>query len=152
MDGLHHLFPLADGARHGLLAENVLPGLGGLHGHDAVPVGRRGNVDNVHVGVVNQVAPVRVGLQAGSKLLHAGIQCPAQVILVHVAHSHQAATPVAGKVEAAHAYSAGAYDAPRKLVAGRHVAVVSAHFPQHFPRQNGKQANPGRSLFDKTSS
>ena len=107
---------------------------------------------NVHVDVVHQVSPVRIGLQMRVKLFHAGIQRLAQVILVHVAHRHQPAALVTGKVEAAHAYASRAYNAPRQLVAGCHKVVVSPHLSEHFPRKDGEQADAGRRLLDKASS
>ena len=73
LDHLAHAPSLADRARHGLLAPDVLAGLRGHHALYAVPVRRRADVDDVHAGVVDELDEVPVRLDASpSRLLRRG--------------------------------------------------------------------------------
>ena len=133
--GLDDALALADGARHGLLAPDVLAGARRLDGHDAVPVRRRGDVDDVDVRVGDQVAEVGVGLQGLTKLLLAQLDAALEVTAVDVAHRHQPALLGAGEVVAALADAAHADDALGELVA-RGDEVRAA---EHVARDDGQQ-------------
>ncbi len=50
IDGFHDPFPFTDGSGHGFFTPYVFPCLGSHDRHDAMPVRRSGNVDNVDVG------------------------------------------------------------------------------------------------------
>ena len=147
--GLHHLLSFADGTGHGFLAENVLAGPGGLHGHDAVPVGRGGNVHDVHVGIVDEVTEVVIGGEGGAKTLLAGLDSSVQMALIHVADGYEAAFFIAGKVQGRHADAAHADDTPCELVAGSHIFLVAAQGTENVSGQNGKGRYGRARFFDK---
>ena len=52
---------LGDVLGAGLLAVDVLAGLRRMHGHQAVPVGPRGNQHGVHIGLIEEFAEVVIG-------------------------------------------------------------------------------------------
>ena len=145
-DGLHHALALADGARHRLLAPDVLAGLGCLDGHDAVPVGRGGDVYDVDVGVGDQIPVVVIAFEGLVELLAAQRDGAFEVFAVDVADRHQAACIVGGEVIAALADAAHADDALRELVARGDEFGASEHAARH----DGQQRQPA-CLFQKIS-
>ena len=145
-DGLHHALALADGARHRLLAPDVLAGLGRLDGHDAVPVGRGGDVYDVDVGVGDQIPVVVIAFEGLVELLAAQRDGAFEVFAVDVADRHQAACIVGGEMIAALADAAHADDALRELVARGDEFGASEHAARH----DGQQRQPA-CLFQKIS-
>ena len=127
---------LADGARHGLLTPDVLAGLGGLDGHDAVPVGRRGDVHHVDIGVTDQVAKVGIGFHALVQIVLCRIDSAAQVLGIDIADRRQPTRRAAREVRRGTANAAYADDAFRELVTRRN-EFCSA---QYVSRHNGEQA------------
>ena len=97
LNGLHDLLPFGDGARHGLLAPDVLAGLRSGDGDEAMPVRRRGNVHNVDVVALENFAKILVALDA----LAAHFERPLEVIGVYVAHGHETRSGV-GQVPLPH--------------------------------------------------
>ena len=145
-DGLDDALALADGACHGFLAPDVLAGLGSLDGHDAVPVGRGGDVYDIDIRVGDQVAVEVVGFQRLAELAPAQLRGAPEVVAVHVADGHQPAFGCAGEVVAAAADAADADDALGELVA-RGDASGSA---QHPPRDDGEERG-GTRRFQEVS-
>ena len=74
-------------------------------------------MDDVHIGVMDQVAPVMISLEFCSEPLLTLLDRVVQVVLVHVADCHQAATLVACEVEIGHSDSSDSDDASGHLVA-----------------------------------
>ena len=109
-------------------------------------------MDDVHVGVVHQVAPVMVGLEFRAEALLSGLQRVVQVLLVHIADRHEAAALVAGEMQAGHADTTGTDDAARHLVTRRDDVLAAAHRTENLPRQHREQGHARRRLLDKTSS
>ena len=84
--GLDHLAALKNVMAGRLLHVNVLARLARPDGRQRVPVVRHGDGDRVHVLVLQQLADVRIGLDAVAELLGFGLQD----VPVHVAEGHQA--------------------------------------------------------------
>ena len=72
LNDLADALALANGARHRLFAPYVLARLRGHHALDAVPVGRRADVDNVDAWVVDQLYEVLVALDLAPAALLGG--------------------------------------------------------------------------------
>ena len=134
-DGLHHALALADGARHRLLAPDVLARLGRFDGHQPVPVGRGGDVYDVYVGGGDQVAVVVIGFELLAELLAAQRHGAVEVVPVNVADRHQPALLGAGEVVAALADAAHADDAFGELVARGDEFRASEHAARHDGQQ-----------------
>ena len=96
--GFFNALTFADGTGHGLFAEDVLSCIGSLNRHDTVPVGRSGNVNDIHIGIVNQFTEVVVGLYCFVPVLLGCRNGRIQVFLVNIAHCNHTAALVADKV------------------------------------------------------
>ena len=135
LDGLHDALALADGAGHRFLAPDVLAGLRGLDGHDAVPVRGRGDMDDVDIGVGDQAAEIAIGLQRLVETLFAQVERALEMLAVDVADRHQTALLGAGEMVAALADAADADDAFGELVARRHVFRAAEHMARDDRQQ-----------------
>ena len=135
LDGLHDALALADGTGHRFLAPDVLAGLGGLNGHDAVPVGRGGDVYDVDVGVGDQIPVVVIAFEGLVELLAAQRDGAFEVFAVDVADRHQTALLGAGEMVAALADAPDADDAFGELVARRHVFRAAEHMARDDRQQ-----------------
>ena len=135
LHGLLNPLALADGARHRFLAPDVLAGLGGLNGHDAVPVRGRGDMDDVDIGVGDQAAEIAIGLQRLVETLFAQVERALEMLAVDVADRHQTALLGAGEMVAALADAADADDAFGELVARRHVFRAAEHMARDDRQQ-----------------
>ncbi len=127
--GFHHAFSFANSTGHGFFAENVFPRLGCFNCHNAVPMGWRGNMNDIHVLVENQIAKIVIKgyfvfYQSGGLI---------QVVFVHIAHGHYTRT-VVGNVIASHA--ANTDNSFRQLVTGSYHTST-----QHITRHNGQQCH-----------
>ena len=147
LDGFDHAAALADGARHGFLAPDVLARARGFDGHDAVPVGRRGDVHDVDVGVGDQVAVVFVGLERLVEFLVSQFDGRTEMSSVDVADGHQPAAFVAGEVVFAFADAAHPDDALGELVARSHVVGTAEHTARH----DGQQRRTAQQLDEVSS-
>ena len=127
LHGFFHTFAFADGACHGFLAEDVLSGIGSFDGHDAVPMGWGGNVDDVNTWVVDELAEVVISFHLVAPLLLGSSDGGVKVFLVNVAKCHESAALVAGEVVAGATDAAHADQASCQLVTGGDVVVVASH-------------------------
>ena len=122
LDVFHDAAALADGAGHGLLAPDVLAGAGGHDALDGVPVGRGADVDDVDVGVLEELDEVLVGLDlAPAGLLGAG-EAVFDAGLVGVAEADEARA-LEAEVVAAVGDAAEADEGARDLVGGGGLAA-----------------------------
>ena len=113
LHGFFHPFPLADGAGHRLLAEDVLAGIGCFHRHDTVPVGGCGNVYYVYIRVVDEVAEIVVCLGRDVPFCLGCFHGRIQVFLVHIAQRHHAAAFVVHEMQVATSDASHADNATR---------------------------------------
>ena len=93
-----HAFAFTDGTCHGFFAEDILPGIGGNDGHQAVPMGWGSDVNDIYIGVVDEFAEVMIGFQLFAPFLLGRSDCRIEVLLVNVAESHETAVLVADKM------------------------------------------------------
>ena len=98
LHSLFHAFALADCARHGFFAEDVLACIGGDDRHESVPMGWCGDVNDVDIGVVNQFAEVVIGFDVVAPLLLGGTDSRVEMLLIHVAKGNETAVLVADEV------------------------------------------------------
>ncbi len=141
-DGGDHGFAFADGAGHRLFAPDILAGLGGLDGHDGVPVGRGGDMDDINVLAGEHFAEIAVTFAIGPAFLHRGIE----VVLVDIAHGEE----LAGGVDAfdvAQAHAAGADDGAGEHLAGGDVAGT----PQQPAGDDVEGGKGGEGCFEEVS-
>ena len=133
-DGFHDPLAFPDRSGHGLLAPDVFSGPRGFHGHDAVPVGRCGDVDDVDFGKLDEFAVVVEGLHTSTHHLPGFLE----VVLVDIAEGHDACAFV-GDVSPSH--TAGPDDALGELVARWDVS-----FAEHVSRNDEEACRSGRGV------
>ena len=112
-------------------------------------MGRRRDVDDVHVRVVHEVPPVGVGGECRIEPALAGFDRVVKVVLVDVANRHEPALLVTGEMERGHADASDADDAPCKLVAGGHEPFVSAHGTENVPGKQGESGDAGACFLEE---
>ncbi len=127
LHGFHHLLTLADGTRHGLLAPDVLTCLSSLDSHQGVPVRRRGDVDDIDVGVVDEVAEVSVGLDLHAQAVLGLSDSLLQMVGVAIAERHETATLIAGEMITAASDTSDADNTLRKLIARSDMLGTTQH-------------------------
>ena len=147
-----YLLTFPDGPRHRFFAEYILAGPGGFHRHESVPVRRSGDMDYVHVRVMDEVAPVAVGLEFLSELFLSLGQGVVEMVLVHITNGYQAAALVADEVEVAHSDTSHSDDSAGHPVARGDKSFVTVHRSQHVARQDGGRSHSKSSLLDEFSS
>ena len=96
--------------------------------------GRGGDMYDIDVRVVDQVAVEVIGLERLAELLLAQFQGACQMVLIDVADGHQTTALVAGKVVARAADAADADDTFRKLVARGDMLRASQDAARHDRR------------------
>jgi hypothetical protein len=135
LHGLHHLDAFVDGAAHGLFAPDVLAGLRRHDAHQRVPVGRRGDVDDVDVVAVQHFAEIVVALHFG-RTAGEGIR---QMEAVNIADGQE---PRAGVGEVALPHAAHADNRLGELFARRR----NARPAERLSRHDAEKADGGGSL------
>ena len=95
----------------------LLAGGNGLEGHYSVPVRRGGDMNYVHIGVMDKVAPVPVDGRIHVETLLRGLVGRTEMIRIGVAERYKTATVIAEKMVRGTADSAYAYHAMGNLVA-----------------------------------
>ena len=140
LDSLLYPLAFADGTRHRLLAPDILAGARGIGRHDAVPVRRRGDMHDVHIGIVNQVAVIVIGGDFLTGQLQTGIE----MVPVHIADGHQ---PGSGIAVMSAAHTADTDDTFGELVAGCGVSRSA----EHMARDHGQRCRSQQALFQEVS-
>ena len=135
LHSLHHALTLADGTGHGLLAPDVLAGFGSLNTHQRMPMGRRSDVDDIHIGVVDEVTEIVIRDRGVVETLLGHVDSLLQMLLVHITDGYQTATLVAGEVITAAPDTSDADDTLGELVAWCHMLGST----QHTAWDNGEQ-------------
>ena len=80
-------------------------------------MGRSRNVDDVHVGIMDKVPPVMVGLELCPESFLSSLQGIVKMLLVDIADCHEAAALIADEMKVAHADASDADDSSGHLVA-----------------------------------
>ena len=107
---------------------------------------------DVHILVMDEFTEVVICFHGLSEVLLGCLHCRVQMLLVHVAESHHAATLVADEMEVASAYTAHSDDASSKLIAGSHVVVGSSHLAHYLTGKDGEEGRCHSSPLQETSS
>ena len=116
-------------------------------------MGRCGDVDDVHVRIMDQISPVMVSLEFCPESLLAFLDSVVQVLLVDVTDRHQTATLVTDKVEVAHSDSSDTDYASGHLIAGSHeFAGRIAHLAEHLAGKYRQGADTKSGFLDEISS
>ena len=74
-------------------------------------------MDDVHIGVMDQIPPIMIGLELGAKPFLSFLESVVKVLLVNIADSHETAALVTDKMEVTHSDSSNSDDTPGHLVA-----------------------------------
>ena len=104
---------------------------------------------DIHARVMNQLAEVVVRLHCFVETLLGCLYCRIQMLLIHVAHCHQAACLVTDEMQTRTADAAHTDDTTRKLVTGGYELVLATHLAQHLARHDGKECCTGRASLQK---
>ena len=150
---LNHLLTFTDSPCHRLLTEDVFPRLGSLNRHKSMPMGRSGDMDYIHIGIMNQVPPVMIRLKFCAEPLLTLLKSVVEVLLVNVADSDKAAALIADKMEVAHADATDTDDTAGHLVARRDkLAGGVSHLAEYLTGKYRQGADSQTSFLDKISS
>jgi len=110
-------------------------------------MGWGGNVNNVNIGIVNEVAEVVICLYGLIKILLGSGNGRIQVFLVYIAYSNQPAGLVTGEMVTGTSYTAYTDDTTCKLITGSNKVVGSTHLTQHLAGQDAEQCRCGSCPF-----
>ena len=150
--GLFDSLAFTDCPCHRFLAENILACAGGFHGHEPVPVRWSGYVHDVHIGIIDEVAVVVVGLERFPELLLPELDGSFKMFGIHVAEGYQTAVAVAYEMGCRLADASYSDYTSCKLVARCHISLVPVHRSEYVSRQYREKSHTCSSLFQKTSS
>lgn len=95
-------------------------------------------MDDVDVGVVDEVAEIVIFCHGFAEAFFSEIGCRIEVIAVDVAKGNQAASLVAVEVSCRTAYAAGTDDTSGKLIARSNVTVASEDMTRDDRKETGR--------------
>ena len=111
-----------------------------------------GYVNDVHIGIMHEISPIRVGLMFRAELLHTLLKGVVKVVPVHITDRDQPAALVTYEVKATHSDSAHSDYSARELIARSDVLLVAAHGAEHITWQDREQRQSRRRFLQKASS
>ena len=112
-----HFPSFANGPRHWFFTPDILTGFCGFHGHDAMPMGWRGDVYNVNIFHGQHLAKILGCLHAVTDFCHGCIE----VFFVNIANGNDGRIPIRHVV---HSHAAHANDGLGQFIAWGHVTLA----------------------------
>ena len=109
-------------------------------------------MNDVHIGIMNEIPPIRVGLKFRAELLHTLLKGVVKVVPVHITDRDQPAALVTYEVKATHSDSAHSDYSARELIARSDVLLVADRGAEHITWQDREQRQSRRRFLQKASS
>jgi len=139
-NSLTHTFTLANRTGHRFFTPNIFTGFGCINRHNAMPMRRSGNMNNIHIGVIDQITIIVIS----RNLFPGQLQASIYVRLVNITNGHQTCSSIT-KMVASH--TSDADDTFGQLITRCSVTRTSEHVTWH----DCQSQRPEQALFQKFS-